>query len=529
MYQILLFLLLIILVCIISLLIINIKNYDIKNYDIKKYKKKIFTGGALTGNELYELFKFQETFDIGIIKSLNIFNLSNLGTPNIDNPNDLLKMAKLEAEDLIAERALLVAKKTVIETTKQAAEATCPITGCLIGILGPILNTISYPFSSSAAPEELTNESIGLCLNNSDFQAYVEYKFTNNSKTEIDSKSIRIIAVHRGNEGGKLFEFSAAGIANWIHMFDNIQDTSKYTYFDHGDIPTSTYFDFYNTNHETQSSTQENIARAKFLRKRHISNLGHRAIKLLLRDICIEQNYTIGKNSIKPPILSTQMRIPILRQNMTLEQQKEIEQAKIHNMAIQLKRAIYNAIVETVDDSTLLNTNINNINLETRIKAFLSMRLTTLGHGPGAAYAYMYGDEGFEVIVYNPAPYPNNIPPNTWVIKRDGDLISKTQHHRFTDQNVLTLKKINDAPIKSNTMADIEIQYSINALKDNPYLYGNPMLYSKEITAENYPIYDGEEFTYNTVKTDAADNQAQLDNEAEIAKRNTEEEINANK
>ena len=132
----------------------------------------------------------------------------------------------------------------------------------------------------------------------------------------------------------------------------------------------------------------------------------------------------------------------------------------------------------------------------------------------------MYGDEGFETIVYNPAPYNNNVPSNTWVIKRNGDVASVRQHHGFTDQHVITLDKIEKTGYKDNSVENIKNQHGVESLKLNPYIYGNPLLYNDDKIAnsisvinrneENLPeenvelamdkrvaVYDGMPFTFN--------------------------------
>lgn len=58
------------------------------------------------------------------------------------------------------------------------------------------------------------------------------------------------------------------------------------------------------------------------------------------------------------------------------------------------------------------------------VSAFLKNRLSTLGFSQGAIYAYLYGDEGKETIVYNPAPFRGVKPPNTFILRTKNDIVS---------------------------------------------------------------------------------------------------------
>uniref|UniRef100_A0A6C0HT00 Uncharacterized protein n=1 Tax=viral metagenome TaxID=1070528 RepID=A0A6C0HT00_9ZZZZ len=58
------------------------------------------------------------------------------------------------------------------------------------------------------------------------------------------------------------------------------------------------------------------------------------------------------------------------------------------------------------------------------VSSFLKTRLSTLGFSQGAVYAYLYGDEGKETIVYNPAPFRGKKPSNTFILKTKNDAIS---------------------------------------------------------------------------------------------------------
>lgn len=62
--------------------------------------------------------------------------------------------------------------------------------------------------------------------------------------------------------------------------------------------------------------------------------------------------------------------------------------------------------------------------LQNGVSSFLKERLSTLGFSQGAIYAYLYGGEGKETIVYNPAPFHGKKPLNTFILKTKNDLVS---------------------------------------------------------------------------------------------------------
>lgn len=74
------------------------------------------------------------------------------------------------------------------------------------------------------------------------------------------------------------------------------------------------------------------------------------------------------------------------------------------------------------------------------VSAFLKERLSTIGASQGAVYAYLYGDEGKETVVYNPAPFRGVKPDNTFILKTKNDIVSY-----FVNNNGLpiTIKDIN--------------------------------------------------------------------------------------
>lgn len=65
-----------------------------------------------------------------------------------------------------------------------------------------------------------------------------------------------------------------------------------------------------------------------------------------------------------------------------------------------------------------------NISTNGSVKEFLKENLTSLGFSQGAVYAYLFGGEGAETIVYNPAPFHGDKPKNTYILKTKNDVVS---------------------------------------------------------------------------------------------------------
>ena len=75
------------------------------------------------------------------------------------------------------------------------------------------------------------------------------------------------------------------------------------------------------------------------------------------------------------------------------------------------------------------------------VSAFLKERLSTLGASQGAVYAYLYGDEGKETIVYNPAPFHGKKPKNTFILKTKNDVVSYFVDNKGLPMTVKHAKK----------------------------------------------------------------------------------------
>ena len=107
--------------------------------------------------------------------------------------------------------------------------------------------------------------------------------------------------------------------------------------------------------------------------------------------------------------------------------------------------------------------------------------MSVIGHSQGAVYAYLYGDEGAETIVYNPAPFNGKKPDNVFIIRRAGDPVSM-----FTKKSVSDNLTVLDSLKDQGSVA----QHSIVPLDGVPTVFGNKFIFSHdpEIENKNVPL-----------------------------------------
>jgi hypothetical protein len=65
--------------------------------------------------------------------------------------------------------------------------------------------------------------------------------------------------------------------------------------------------------------------------------------------------------------------------------------------------------------------------------------MSVIGSSQSSAYAFLNGNRGRETIVYNPAPFYENIPDNSFVVMVEGDPIADFSRRHFNtySQNIL--------------------------------------------------------------------------------------------
>lgn len=88
-----------------------------------------------------------------------------------------------------------------------------------------------------------------------------------------------------------------------------------------------------------------------------------------------------------------------------------------------LRRYLYKIMRSKPDETNYMKLLLFHC-LKNGVSSFLKERLSTLGFSQGAIYAYLYGGEGKETIVYNPAPFNGKKPLNTFILKTKNDLVS---------------------------------------------------------------------------------------------------------
>jgi hypothetical protein len=136
------------------------------------------------------------------------------------------------------------------------------------------------------------------------------------------------------------------------------------------------------------------------------------------------------------------------------------------------ERPIKNMLTHLMNSNKIQIQNI--ITIDDAVDELLMTTLTTIGHSQGAVYAYLYGNQGKETIVINPAPYKGEKPDNIYVIRRKRDGVSM-----FTDI---------PSNIPSNRLTMLpknEITHPISTLKNLSNVFGNKYLYNHDSNSKN--------------------------------------------
>jgi len=113
----------------------------------------------------------------------------------------------------------------------------------------------------------------------------------------------------------------------------------------------------------------------------------------------------------------------------------------------------------------------NEMTIEDAIIMFLKENLITIGHSQGAIYAYLYGDQGKETIVVNPAPFIGVKPKNVVIIKVEGDPISLMTTGPILKKENTNRLNILKAHLTSNLKDDEQIYGVDGVYKINGYEY----------------------------------------------------------
>ena len=119
------------------------------------------------------------------------------------------------------------------------------------------------------------------------------------------------------------------------------------------------------------------------------------------------------------------------------------------------------------------DTQITEITLEEAVEQLLKQRMSVIGHSQGGVYAYLFGNEGYETVVYNPAPFRGKKPDNTYIVRRDGDIVSILTTRDDPNTHYTQLDKIKD-------QSDPFYQHYITPLENTYTVFGNKFEYSKD-------------------------------------------------
>lgn len=135
-------------------------------------------------------------------------------------------------------------------------------------------------------------------------------------------------------------------------------------------------------------------------------------------------------------------------------------------------KPIFYGIIQFIEDAL----NGKESLVEYGVNHLLKNKLTTIGHSQGGVYAYLYGDQGFETIVFNPAPYKGCKPANTYVIRNKGDMISYFTKLKNKDVD------INNSRIFNNYLKDDKLsKHSTKTLFGDYRNIGDPLLINEDL------------------------------------------------
>jgi hypothetical protein len=140
----------------------------------------------------------------------------------------------------------------------------------------------------------------------------------------------------------------------------------------------------------------------------------------------------------------------------------------------QNKNTKLNNIIKYIDDiiKSIKNVKKNNYLIEYTVNSLLRNKLTTIGHSQGAVYAYLYGVQGFETIVFNPAPYKGCKPANTYIIRNKGDFVSYFAKFKDNDLKIKNSKFIINKYFNDTNLS----RHSSKTLLNNFKIVGDPLL-----------------------------------------------------
>ena len=145
---------------------------------------------------------------------------------------------------------------------------------------------------------------------------------------------------------------------------------------------------------------------------------------------------------------------------------------KIYRYKDSIKYLRYKSITDYID--RLLKT-FKNLTVSDAVDKLLKRKLSTIGYSQGAVYAYLYGEDGKETLVYNPAPFFEKKPENTYVVKTTIDPVSVLN----SSKKIYTINKKIKNYKELQKIKTYKDAHSLNHLKNVKRMFGNPTLHTK--------------------------------------------------
>jgi len=151
---------------------------------------------------------------------------------------------------------------------------------------------------------------------------------------------------------------------------------------------------------------------------------------------------------------------------------------KIYKYRNTKKYSKYKTIIDYIDKLTKSSKKLTVINA---VDKLLKQKLSTIGYSQGAVYAYLYGAEGKETLVYNPAPFFEKKPDNTYVVKTAIDPISVLN----SSEKIHILKKKSKTYKEMQSMKTYKEAHSLKPLKNVTKKFGNKSLITNDKKRKN--------------------------------------------
>jgi hypothetical protein len=142
------------------------------------------------------------------------------------------------------------------------------------------------------------------------------------------------------------------------------------------------------------------------------------------------------------------------------------------------KSKIYDAIYKYKQPK---DSQIKEITTEEAVDELLKNTLSTIGHSQGAVYCYLYGKQGKETIVFNPAPFMGKKPDNVYMVKVKGDIVSSlaTSGSSFATLSKSTIKTLDKKQLTGDEAGMFNAHF-IGQLRDDATILGNKQLFSHD-------------------------------------------------